>query len=778
MSNQPNRKNEEVRRANRTIQTRTFILMLVLGVGLFVLLFFKLYQLQIVRHEELQELAVDQQTRSNVVTASRGTIYDRNGNILAISATAETVFLSPKELNEELAKEETAWTKDFLAENLAKILDINAESILKKMERTNSQYEIIKLRADEDVANQVRQFINDNKIRGVYLVTDAKRYYPYSTLACHVIGFVGNDNVGLYGLEARYENELEGQTGLVVTAKNGAGTDMLYEYERYYDAKNGDDLVLTLDSTVQYYLEKGIEEMADKFDAANGATGVVMNAKTGAILGMASYPNYDLNDFSTLQDGKLKSAVKNGKASLGDMQLRQWRNKALNDTYEPGSTFKVLTLSAALEEGVINENTTFNCSGSIHVLDANIHCSNTSGHGHETLKETVGNSCNPAFITYGLRLGNEKFYEYMKNFGLMDETGVDLDGEATGIFMEPDKFSKLDLAYYAFGQNFNVTPIALIAAQAACINGGYLHSPYVVEQVQDDGGNVVYQHDDTPIRQVISEETSAQVRDILESVVSGPGGTGKNAYVPGYRIGGKTGSSQNIDSVDHITVSFAGFAPADDPEIVVLLAYDWPRPAVHEGNTTAGGVYISGGNMAAPMAGELIANILDYLGYTKTVDNTAGGVTVPDLRGSTVEETAAALSSLNLNYRTSGEGGFVTDQIPTAGSSIPKGSTIVLYLGTERVIQTAEMPNLGGMTYESAVAAMEERGLYLTGTGTSPEGRVFRQTVDPGAVLDVGTVVEVQFADTVGIDELGANWSEWKWANQEEAQAQQETPNE
>ena len=743
MSNQPNRKNEEVRRANRTIQTRTFILMLVLGVGLFVLLFFKLYQLQIVRHEELQELAVDQQTRSTEVTASRGTIYDRNGNILAISATAETVFLSPKELNEELAKEETAWTKDFLAENLAKILDINAESILKKMERTNSQYEIIKLRADEDVANQVRQFINDNKIRGVYLVTDAKRYYPYSTLACHVIGFVGNDNVGLYGLEARYENELEGQTGLVVTAKNGAGTDMLYEYERYYDAKNGDDLVLTLDSTVQYYLEKGIEEMADKFDAANGATGVVMNAKTGAILGMASYPNYDLNDFSTLQDGKLKSAVKNGKASLGDMQLRQWRNKALNDTYEPGSTFKVLTLSAALEEGVINENTTFNCSGSIHVLDANIHCSNTSGHGHETLKETVGNSCNPAFITYGLRLGNEKFYEYMKNFGLMDETGVDLDGEATGIFMEPDKFSKLDLACYAFGQNFNVTPIALIAAQAACINGGYLHSPYVVEQVQDDGGNVVYQHDDTPIRQVISEETSAKVRECLEYVVAS--GTGKNGQVAGYRIGGKTGTADKGQTGD-IVVSFLCFAPADDPQVIMLITMDTPS------RTT--GTYPSGGNMVAPTSSQIMSEILPYLGIepTYSAEELLGAdTTVPNVVGMTVDEAAEKLKSKGFGYKTVGDGDKVTDQTPAGSAIIPGKSTVILYAGAEKPDKKCTVPQLVGKTPSEANSAATNAGLLIrfSGTTDSESGsvRVLSQSEKEGSKVAAGTVITVQLGD-------------------------------
>ena len=444
------RKSENIRRANRVIQTRTFVLMLVLGVAVFLVLALKLYQLQIKQHDYYQSKALDQQTRSTVVTASRGTIYDRNGNELAVSATAETVFLSPKELAEELEKPETKWTRESLSAGLSQLLGVTQESILEQMERTYSQYEVVKLRVDEDTANAVREFLNDNEVHGVYLETDAKRYYPYGSLAAHVIGFVGTDNNGLYGLEAQYEEELQGQTGLVVSAKDNGGNALPYEYEQYYASHNGDDLVLTLDTNVQYYLEKYVKEMADQFEAANGATGIVMDVKTGGIVAMASYPNYDPGDFST---------------SLADQQLRQWRNKALNDTYEPGSTFKILTLSAALEEGVVDMSSTFECSGSITVMGQTIHCSNTSGHGHQTLKEATGNSCNPAFINCGLGLGTDTFYEYMRSFGLLDGSGIDLAGEATGIFMAQSDFSQLDLACYAFGQNFNVTPISLIAAQ-------------------------------------------------------------------------------------------------------------------------------------------------------------------------------------------------------------------------------------------------------------------------------------------------------------------------
>ena len=346
----PNRKDESIRRANRVIQTRTFVLMLIMGIGMFIVLFFKLYSLQITRHEELQSKAVSQQTRSSVVNADRGTIYDASGNILAISSTAETIFLSPKEINDALNDEKNpvTWTKETLAGALADILDVSEEGILKKMARTNSMYEVLKYRVEEDVANKVRSFINEEGVRGVYMVTDAKRYYPYATLAAQIIGFVGTDNYGLYGLEARYNSVLDGQTGLVVSTKDPAGNDMLYGYEQYYKAENGSDLVLTLDDTVQYYVEKALAEMVSATRAANGATGIVMDVDTGAILAMASNPTYDLNDPSAVYDAAAAELVKNGGLDLAAAQLRQWRNKAINDTYEPGSTFKVLTLAAAL----------------------------------------------------------------------------------------------------------------------------------------------------------------------------------------------------------------------------------------------------------------------------------------------------------------------------------------------------------------------------------------------------------------------------------------------
>ena len=331
----PNRKDESIRRANRVIQTRTFVLMLIMGIGMFIVLFFKLYSLQITRHEELQSKAVSQQTRSSVVNADRGTIYDASGNILAISSTAETIFLSPKEINDALNDEKNpvTWTKETLAGALADILDVSEEGILKKMARTNSMYEVLKYRVEEDVANEVRQYINDHKVKGVFLTTDAKRYYPYSDLASHVIGFVGTDYTGLYGLEAEYDKDLQGKSGLVVTAKDNKQNDMLFEYSQYFDPEDGDELQVTLEATVQYYLQKGMEDMCDAFSPANGATGIVMDVRNGGILAMASYPNYDLNDFSTVTDQTLLERIERGEIDTGDAQLIQWRNKALNDTY-------------------------------------------------------------------------------------------------------------------------------------------------------------------------------------------------------------------------------------------------------------------------------------------------------------------------------------------------------------------------------------------------------------------------------------------------------------
>ena len=741
-----NRKNENVRRANRIIQTRSFVLMILMGVVMFVLLFFRLFDLQITRHEELQGKAVNQQTRRTVVTANRGTIYDAGGNILAISSSAETIILSPLEIDNAVndTEDPVSWTKESLAAGLAEILGKDASAIRKRMDNVKSQYEVIQLRADEDTAAKVRSYVDENKIAGVHLVADTKRYYPYGSLAAQVIGFVGDENTGLYGLEAYYEKELEGQSGLVISSKDQAENDMLYTYEQYFAAKNGSDLTLTLDTTIQYYLEKGIESMVDKFSAANGASGIVMDAKTGGVLAMASYPNYDLNDFLTVSDQTLQERIERGESTVADMQLLQWRNKALNDTYEPGSTFKILTLSAALEEGVVDKTTTVNCSGSVNISGYTIHCSNKNGHGLQTLVQSVGNSCNPAFINYGLRIGSEKFYEYMRSFGLMNTTGIDLGGEAVGVFAADSSFTQLDLACYAFGQNFTVTPLALIAAQAACVNGGYLHTPYLVERITDSNGNVTYRHDDTPVRQVISEQTSATVRECLEYVVAS--GTGKNGQVAGYRIGGKTGTADKGQTGD-VVVSFLCFAPADDPQVIMLITMDTPSRAT--------GTYVSGGNMVAPTASTVMAEILPYLGVepSYSAEELLGmDTTVPNVIGMSVEEAKAKLKDRALSYKIVGDGETITDQTPAGGAIIPGKSSVILYVGEEKSTDKCVVPHLIGKTPSEANTTATAAGLLIRFSGTtgseSSSVRVLSQSIDEGTEVEAGTVITVQLGDT------------------------------
>lgn len=764
------RKSGAARRANQVIRSRTVLMMLVFGVITFAVLLLKLYNLQIIKHEKLQEEAVAQQTRSTVVSASRGTIYDKNGNVLAVSASAETVFISPKEIADN--KKEDA---SEIARGLARILGVDQADIEKKMRRTSSQYEVIKLRAEQDMADEVREFVNGTvdadgrsvpkakqvKLTGIYLTADSKRYYPYSSLASQVIGFVGTDNSGLYGLEAKYNKMLQGASGLTLSAKNGAGKDLLYQYEQYYDAKNGDNLVLTLDTNVQDYLEKGLEQMADKFDAKHGATGIVMDVNTGGILGMASYPSYDLNNPSKIYDKKLSEALAKlspdsdaYKQLLKDDRTLQWRNKCINDTYEPGSTFKPVTLATALENNVVNMNTTFVCNGSIHVpgWSKPIYCSNHSGHGVENLKVATGNSCNPAFVTMGLRTGAETYYKSLKAFGLMEVTGIDELGEAVGIFSSEDDFksNEVSLACYSFGQTFTVTPIQLIRAQAATVNGGYLRTPYLVDQVLDGDGNVVYQHDSTPVRQVISKETSAQVRECLEYVVAS--GTGKNGQVAGYRIGGKTGTADKTGNKNRdIVVSFMCFAPANDPQIIMLLTLDTPSRST--------GTYPSGGQMVAPTASSIMSEILPYLGIEPDYSSdqvASADATVPNCVGSTLDKAKTKLTEAGFKCRVVGSGDKVTDQTPVGGAIVPNSATVILYMGAKKSDALCTVPNVIKMSASAANQAMTNAGLIIkvAGTTSTSSGNVhaITQNIAAGSKVKAGTVVTVRFGDSSVLD--------------------------
>ena len=807
MAMQPQRKSDAARRANQIIRRRTMLIMALLGVVTFLLLFGRLYILQILRHDELQAKAVDQQTRSTVISASRGTIYDANHNVLAISATAEQIFISPGEIQayvesqieankkaEEKALEKgTSFTpkrvldQAYIASGLSRILGIDEAVLMEKMEKTYSMYEVIKKKAEQDVSNEVRRFVNgeiDNlgnevpegqriKLQGVFMRADSKRYYPYGSLAANVIGFVNGENVGGVGLEAGYEDLLSGTTGLTVTAKNAAGSDLLYQYEQYYDAQNGSSMVLTINSDVQFYLQKGIEGMVKKYDAANGATGIIMDVNSGAIVAMASYPTYDPGDYGTVIDEKLQQKLAATIANIEKNQMSysteeeyqaalakaqsdaintQWRNKCIDSTYEPGSTFKPLTLAAVLEEGIVNMNTTFNCTGSIKVPGwyKPIKCARAGGHGLQTLKEATGNSCNPAFITMGLKMGTDQYYDYLEAFGLMETTGVDMVGEVSGIFASRQNFNTnvVSLASYAFGQTFNVTPLQLIRAQAACINGGYLYTPYVVEQVLDDEGNIIKQHDATPVRQVVSEETSKLVRECLEYVVAEGGG--KNGQVAGYRIGGKTGTADKTGT-DDVVVSFMCFAPADDPQYIMLLTMDTPSR-----NT---GTLVFGGHMVAPVASTIMADVLPCLGIEPDYSEdelVSVDAAVPHVGGQLATDAVKLLKQEGFSARLVGNGTTVTDQVPAGGAIVPNDAEIILYLGVPKPTHLCTVPDVMGLSAAKANEAMTNAGLIMkvagVGNTSSSNVRAIGQSVAAGEKLSPGEVVTVQFGDSSVLD--------------------------
>ena len=821
MTDRPRRKSDAARRANQVIRGRTMLIMLLLGVASFTVLFWKLYDLQINRHDELKAEAVSQQTDSMVISASRGTIYDKNGEIMAISYSTETVLLDPggvqdfvesqeqkiQDAAEEAAEKGAPYTapevldQAYIARGLSRILDVEEETILEHLENTANRYWEVKKKVDQDVADEVRRFINGEiddegnqlttvdedgntvlistggrptRLQGISLTPDTKRLYPFGSLAGNVIGFVNANNMGAYGLEASYDDVLSGSTGLTITPTNVNGTPLLFSGgEQMFDAENGSSLVLTLDTNVQYALEKGLESMLDKYAAANGGTGIVMDVNTGGIVAMASYPNYDPGDFSTIYTEGLQAeldaalaeiqqnrstyeteeaynqALANARATI---QFKQWRNKCYQDTYEPGSTFKPITLATALEEGVVNMNTTFTCTGSIHVegWGKAINCSKRAGHGTQTLKVATGNSCNPAFVTMGLKIGTEAYYRYLKSFGLMETTGIDLPAEAEGIFANEDSFNSnvVSLAAYSFGQTFNVTPLELIRAQAATINGGYLYTPYLVEQVLDDEGNILSQHETTAVRQVISEETSAKVRECLEWVVSDGGG--RNGQVTGYRIGGKTGTADKTGTKD-VVVSFMCFAPADDPQYIMLLTMDTPS------RTT--GTAVFGGTMVAPVASQIMSEILPLLGVEPdyTAEELVGAdTTVPNVVGQTREAAEDRLADLGFTFRTVGDGDTVTDQTPAGGAIVPGNASIILYLGQEKPDTPCTVPNVVGKSASEANKAITNAGLIMkvTGTTTASSGNVYAitQSLPAGTEVAAGTVVTVQFGDNSVLD--------------------------
>ena len=672
--------------------------MVVLGLVAFVPIGVQLYNLMVKQYDYYSGLAFRNQTRSTTVAANRGDIFDRNMNILATSVGVENVYLNPHELKQ--AKEDVPE----IARVLSGILERDEAWILKQARDLTKRYKQVGYKVSRETAAQVRAYIHENDISGIHLEPDSQRNYPYGTLAAQVLGFTNDSGTGSEGIEASYNSFLEGTAGKVITTKGNNEMDMPFSYEHYITSRQGDSLILTLDATVQAMLEKRMEEAISKFDVQNGAFGLVMNAKTGEILAMATLGSFDPNHYLEIADEATafqlaqlqleyqlnpegSEAYQNGKTAyqqaLTSAQLKQWRNRCISDGYEPGSTFKVLTLAAALDSGVIDLNTRFHCSGAEQIPGRaqRLHCWRAAGHGAEDTAQALQNSCNIAFAHIALKLGGDTFYEYIEKFGILEKTGIDLAGESKGVFFSKelitntDKWGTASLTSGSFGQTFKITPLQLVRAIASVVNGGYLMEPFLVSQIVDSEGNTVYQAEPTVVRRTIRQETSEIMCRLIESVVTE--GTAKNAQVAGFSIGGKTGTSEKIDVFDangqrvlDKIVSFVGIAPMNDPEYIVLVALDTPSRET--------GIYMSGGVMAAPTVGAVMSDILPYLGVARR--DMPETVTIPDLTGLTPKEAEAALKELGLAAVFSGEGEMVVSQIPSPGQEAEAGSQVIVYV--------------------------------------------------------------------------------------------------
>ena len=753
-------------------------LMGLLGIAAFLTVTGQLVRLMLVEHDYYEGKAIRNQTRSTSVTASRGTIYDRNMEVLAASTSVENIFLDPLELKQN------GVDVDALAKKLSPLLDISEDYIKKQAADTSLRYKMLKRRQDREVCDAVRELIAQEKLIGIHLEPDSMRYYPNHSVASQLLGFTNTENVGSEGLESYYNKLLQGTAGAVITTKGNNETEMLYSYEKYYQATDGESLVLTLDLTVQRALEKQMRDAIDRYDVLNGAFGMLMDVNNGDILAMATLGGYDPNSYLEIFDlsknAELEELYRTAAAkpegteertaafgvyneAVATARLKQWRNRCVSDGYEPGSTFKVITLASALDSGAVTLQNSFYCRGAEKFEGRSqiLNCWRHQGHGSETTAQALQNSCNLAFAHIGLLTGGETLYDYCKAFGLMDTSGIDLPGEAKGLFHSREHladnatFGTSYLISTSFGQTVKPTPVQVVRAVAAVVNGGYLLKPHVVSQVLDADGNVIERHDREVIRQVISEDTSATMCELLESVVAV--GTAKNAQVTGYRIGGKTGTAEKTDQRDasgQLTkdkiVSFIGVAPMESPRYVVLIALDTPNPAT--------GQYISGGVMAAPTVAAVFEDILPYLGVEP--DYSADemyrvNVTMPSVENMSISEAAKLLKDSALEYRTVGSGSRVVSQLPAAGRAVPGLSTVLLYTDDSMPTDLVRMPSLYGKTAKEAAELLSPLGLYLQAKGadsTAWHVVATAQDIDPDTEVERGTTVTVLFADTNDMD--------------------------
>ena len=765
-------------RMNTGQHRRICLVMLLLGGLAFVPVFWRLYDLMVKNYDRYAALALRNQTRTTTVAAQRGEIYDRNMNILATSVHVENVYLDPHELKQSKADLEE------ISRALGEILEKDPQWILQQAQDIKKRYKQVGTRVETETAAKIRDYINSRDISGIHLEPSTRRTYPFGSLAAQVIGFTNAGGDGSEGVEAGYNAYLTGKAGRVITTKGNNEMDMPFSYENYVSSRKGDSLILTLDTTVQMCLEKQLQTAVDRYAVQNGAFGLVMNAKTGEILAMATLGSYDPNRYLEIADEQTalrleqlrdtyqsqiegSEAYESGKKAYSEAldaaRLKQWRNRVLSDGYEPGSTFKVLTMAAALDCGAIDLNTPFHCTGSQQIPGRAqlLHCWRSAGHGAEKTPQALQNSCNIAFAHIALKLGGERFYEYVEKFGILEKTGIDLAGESKGIFFDKalvtntDKWGTASLTSGSFGQTFKITPLQLVRAIASVVNGGYLLEPYLVSEIVDAEGNTVMRAEPTVTRQTISKETSDTMRELIRSVVTE--GTAKNASVAGFSIGGKTGTSEKIDVFDENgqrvqdkIVSFVGIAPMEDPEYIVLAALDTPSRET--------GIYISGGVMAAPTVGAVMADILPYLGVEKrfSPEDPAGAETeVEDVCGLTAEDAARKLKASGLTARNLGSGETVTGQIPAPGERIPAGSQVLLYLGEEPEERMVFVPDFTGMHRQQAAEAAGEQGLYLLVTGNgeiSPKVTVTAQSIPKDTQVPPGTTITLEFTDTTARD--------------------------
>lgn len=726
---------------NKKMRIRAVIVAVLLTAVGFGAVIYNLYKVQIVKGEEYEQKAMSQQLRATTISANRGTIYSSDMQVLAASATSWRVIFSPGDITDEQA--------ETLSYGMSEILGVDREFILEKASNKKSFYQVIKNKVDKETADAAYRFALEHDINGVTLLPDSTRYYPYGTLASTVLGFVNADNEGAYGLEAYYNTTLSGTPGRVVSAKNAWGHDMPYTYQDITSAEDGNSLVLTIDSNIQSIIEKHLATALTEHEVQNRACVIVQDVNTGAILGMTTMPDYDPNSpqqiVSQISQEKLAAypaGSEEYKEAFRLEQQIQWSNKCVNEAYEPGSVFKVITTSIGLETDSISLKSSFNCNGSYVAGGITKHCWKRVGHGTQSLAQAMANSCNPAYMQIGQRIGGTNFYNFFKAFGLTEPTGIDLPGEESGYFYSEEQLNSTqgNLETASFGQSFKVTPIQLVTAISAAVNGGYLYEPYVVDKVLDTNGNVVSVTEPTVRRQVIAEETSAKICTLMQGVVDN--GSGKNAAVPGYSIGGKTGTSEKLDSNrGFYTYSFAGVAPMENPQIAVLLILDEPYETDLYGST-----------VAAPVVGSILSEILPYLGVETSftaAEQAVRNVQVPGVIGESAHMGMAAMTQVQLAATIVGSGNTVIAQVPEAGAVIRKGSTVILYTDQESLSDKVIVPDICGKTGQVVNTILVNAGLNLNAEGISQSSEsaiAVSQSIAPGTEVARGTLITVEFS--------------------------------